>query len=303
MGLLVTPRVGALQHQHTLELKIGGAESNTAIAAARLGAAATWMGKIGNDGLGELVSATIRGQGVHVHTTVADVPTSLMVKERRSPTATRISYYRATGPGSRLTPDDLDEAAIREAGALHLTGITAALSVSARETVYAAVEIARAAAVPVSFDVNYRSALWSAADASPVLRDLAARADILFVGDDERDLLTSGGASDRLVAEQLSAAGPQEVVLKQGARGAAVYHADGFIEAPALPVGVVDVVGAGDAFAGGYLAEILAGKPVQQRLATAIACGAYATTTLGDWESAPTRQDLQTLGRETGVAR
>ena len=303
MALLVTPAVGRIEHQHHLELRVGGAESNTAIAAARLGAAAVWMGRVGDDGIGELIVATLRGQGVGVLATRTDVPTSLMVKERRSPNSTHIRYYRSSGPGSRLVPADLDEAVIGEAGVLHLTGITPALSSSARETVFAAAEIARAAGVAVSFDVNYRSALWSPDAAAPVLRDLVTRADVVFVGDEEQALLAGDVGDERSFAERMMSMGPREVVVKRGERGAAVLHADGFVERPSLPVRVVDAVGAGDAFAGGYLAELLRAEPVDQRLLTAVACGAFATTVAGDWEAAPSREDLMSAASETKVFR
>src|SRR4030095_2281921 len=92
--------------------------------------------------------------------------TSLMLKERRTAEMVRVLYYRRHGPGSRLRPDDLDPAQGAAGGVLHVTGITPALSESARATVDHAVELARVAGVPVSFDLNYRSALWAAGRAA-----------------------------------------------------------------------------------------------------------------------------------------
>ena len=195
MVLLTTAEVGRLRHASSLLLGVAGAESNVAIGARRLGCPAAWVGRVGDDELGELVVSRIRAEGVDVAGVVRDpgAPTSLMLKERRTAEMVRVRYYRRNGPGSRLEPGDLDPAQVAAAGLLHVTGITPALSDSARATVDHAIELARAAGVPVSFDLNYRSALWPPDQAAAVCRDLAARADIVFAGDDEAELLGLSG--------------------------------------------------------------------------------------------------------------
>ncbi|GAB2850831.1 sugar kinase [Microbacterium insulae] len=303
MALLSAPGEGHLRHQRSLDLRIGGAESNAAIAVRRLGTPAAWIGRLGRDGMGDLVESTLRGEGVDVHVVRTDTPTSIMVKERRPGGATHVRYYRRGGPGSELSPRDLDEAVIAGAGILHVTGITPALSASAAETVFAAIEIARGAGVDVSFDVNWRPTLWAATDATPVLHEIASRADVVFVGDDEVELLAPRADNELAQAHALARLGVREVVVKRGARGAVALLDDVLVEQDAFPVRVVDPVGAGDAFAGAYLAELLAGSPVEQRLRTAAACGALATTIVGDWEAAPTVDDLATFLGGPGVRR
>ncbi|CAH0136967.1 sugar kinase [Microbacterium sp. Bi128] len=303
LALLTSPKIGALSHQRSLDLSIGGAESNAAIAVSRLGGESTWLGRISPDSLGELVHNSIRAEGVRVIPVRDDGPMSIMLKDRRSAIGTDIHYWRQTGPGSRLTPEDLPEGDIRDSHVLHFTGITPALSVSARATTFAAVEIAAEAGVTVSFDVNFRSRLWSRHDAAPVLRDLARKADIVFVGDDELHSLVDGEDDLAGAASEISAWGPHEVVIKRGALGAVVF-ADGIAtERPAPAVPVVDTVGAGDAFAGGYLAELINGNDIGTRLATGVACGAWAVTGAGDWEAAPRRSDLSRLTSAGAVVR
>jgi 2-dehydro-3-deoxygluconokinase len=302
MALLTAAEVGRLRHAASLTLGVAGAESNVAIGARRLGCPAAWVGRVGDDELGELVVTRIRAEGVDVGGVVRDpgAPTSLMLKERRTADMVRVLYYRRHGPGSRLRPDDLDPAQVAAAGVLHVTGITPALSDSARATVDHAVELARAAGVPVSFDLNYRSALWPPDRAAAVCRDLAARADIVFAGDDEAELLGLGGDPAAL-AGGLAALGAGHAVVKLGGRGA-VAAVDGRVHAvDPVPVRAVDPVGAGDAFVAGYLAETLAGRPVPERLATAAACGAFAVTVPGDWEGLPTRDELAALGVRPGT--
>ena len=221
MALLTAAEVGRLRHASSLTLGVAGAESNVAIGARRLGCPAAWVGRVGDDELGELVVSRIRAEGVDVAGVVRDpgAPTSLMLKERRTADMVRVLYYRRNGPGSRLQPGDLDPAQVAAAGVLHVTGITPALGDSARATVDHAVELARAAGVPVSFDLNYRSALWPPDQAAAVCRDLAARADIVFAGDDEAELLgLEGDPAD--LARGLAALAAGHAVVKLGERGA-----------------------------------------------------------------------------------
>jgi 2-dehydro-3-deoxygluconokinase len=304
MALLVTPELGRLRHAGSLALGVAGAESNVAIGARRLGCPAAWVGRVGDDELGALVVSRIRAEGVDVGGVVRDpgAPTSLMLKERRTAAMVRVLYYRRHGPGSRLEPGDLDPAQVAAAGVLHVTGITPALSDSARATVEHAVELARKAQVPVSFDLNYRSALWPADRAAAVCRDLAARADLVFASDDEAELLGLHGDPADL-ALGLAGLGGGHAVVKLGERGA-VAAVDGRVHlVDPVPVQAVDPVGAGDAFVAGYLAETLAGRPVPERLATAAACGAFAVTVPGDWEGLPSRDELAALGHRPGTVQ
>jgi 2-dehydro-3-deoxygluconokinase len=302
MALLATAEVGRLRHASSLTLGVAGAESNVAIGARRLGCPAAWVGRVGDDELGELVVSRIRAEGVEVGGVVRDpdAPTSLMLKERRTAAMVRVLYYRRNGPGSRLRPDDLDPGQVGAAGMLHVTGITPALSDSARATVDHAVELAQAAGVPVSFDLNYRSALWPPGEAAAVCRDLAARADIVFAGDDEAELLGLEGDPPEL-ARGLAGLGAGHAVVKLGERGAVAFVDGAAHTVDPVPVQAVDPVGAGDAFVAGYLAETLAGRPVEDRLATAAACGAFAVTVPGDWEGLPSRDELAAIGLRPGT--
>jgi 2-dehydro-3-deoxygluconokinase len=302
---LDSPVAGPLRHARSLDLGVAGAESNVAIGVRRLGATAAWAGRVGDDEFGRLVHMTLAGQGVDVSRVVVDpaAPTALLVKERRTNQLTRVYYYRAGSAGSRLGPSDVPEDLIRAAGVLHVTGITAALSDSAREAVHAAVDTARAASVPVSLDINYRRALWTADEAAKVLRSLVGRADILFATEAEAGLVVSArGAAERAAA--LAALGPREVLVKRGPLGATACCDDRLTEVPAHRVTMVDPVGAGDAFAAAYLAERLRGGTVAERLETAIGAGAYAVTVAGDWEGLPSREDLALMPRidEHGVS-
>ncbi|GAA2696107.1 sugar kinase [Actinoplanes palleronii] len=291
MGIFVADGIGPLDHAPGFTLAVGGAESNVAVGVARLGGSATWLGRLGPDSAGSLIAARLRSSGVRVLAVPDASPTGLMIRYRRSAQFIHADYHRAGSAGSHLNPADLPLSELESAGILHITGITPALSDTARATVFAAVEAARAAGVPVSIDVNYRSKLWSRSDAAPILRDLVTRADVVFAGPDEAAILTD--ATDPVAG--LAALGPTEVIIKDGARGCTALIDGTRLTADALPVTVIDPVGAGDAFVAGYLADRLTGAPPTTRLHTAITAGAFAVTVPGDCQGAPTRPDLTAL--------
>lgn len=301
MAVLSAPRAGRLRDMKSLRLSAAGSESNVAIGVCRLGYSASWTGRVGADELGQMILASLRAEGVDVSRTVIEpsVQTALMFKERRGPNVARVTYYRSGYAGSRLSTEDLDESLISAARVLHVTGITLALSETARAAAYAAVEIARSAAVPVSFDFNYRSALWAPEEAAGHFRSMAARSDLVFAGEEELAIITPDNLLEG--ARRLAEGGKRAVVVTRGPKGAFSVTDSGVHEEPARSVVVVDPVGAGDAFVAGYIAGTLDGLDAPSRLALACATGAYAVTVLGDWEGLPTREDLALMSRDEGT--
>ena len=321
MALLSAPRIGRLRDMTQLDLGIAGAESNVAIGTVRLGHSASWIGRVGDDELGALVLATLRKERVDVARSVVDdaAPTALMVKERRIGDLVKVRYYRDGYAGSHLCAADVDDALVASARVLHTTGITPGLSVSARDAVTHAITVARAAGVLVAFDVNYRSALWAPEAAAPVLREIAGRADVVFAGEEELELLdpqspaeardtTDGGrrtgsahVADVAAARRVCGDAPRTVVVKRGAAGAFSVGPAGVRDEPAVPAVAVDPVGAGDAFVAGYLAALLDGEDEQGRLALGCRAGAFAVSVVGDYEGLPSRDDLALYDRGAGT--
>jgi 2-dehydro-3-deoxygluconokinase len=300
MAMFASTDPGPLRYAASAKIGVGGAESNVAIAAKRLGAETLWAGRRGHDALGERLEQSLRGENIGTYITVdRDAPTGLMVKERRTSSTTNVWYYRSGSAGSRLTPADLPEDAIRVAKVLHVTGITPLLSASARETTFAALEIAESASVPVSFDVNHRATVARGADVKGLYRDIAKKSSIVFAGDDEAGLLFPEVDGYAQLAREIGRLGPDTVVIKRGERGCYALAEGQSVDVPAIRVEVVDTVGAGDAFVAGYLARLLRGDDLTSRLATAVAAGGFACTTSGDWEGSPTEDELASfLGRD-----
>lgn len=299
LGLLVPERTGRLAHVREMRLGFGGAESNVAIGASRLGASSAWCGRVGADGLGELIVREIRAEGVAVHAEIDErAATAMMLKERPTAGTSRLTYYRAGHAGSRLVPTDIPDSLVESATLLHLTGISAGLGEGPMATAHAAIDRARTAGAVVSFDVNHRSALWGEGrdgrDAGDAYRSLAARADIVFASEDEAELTTGATDVDAQI-DTLLEWGASCAVIKRGEQGAVAGTASHRVSSAAIAVDVVDTVGAGDAFVAGWLVETVRGASLTERLDIAIACGAFACTAEGDWEAAPSRGDLERL--------
>jgi 2-dehydro-3-deoxygluconokinase len=292
MVLGVPPRPGRLRHATSLELKIGGAESNLAIALSRLGLSAGWVGYLGDDEPGQLVLDRIRAEGVDTSQVcrIEERPTGLYLREQIG-TDVRVYYYRLGSAASTMQRDAFDADYFSDARFVHLTGITPALSEDCRAFVLWAAREARASGARVSFDVNYRSKLWETGRAREFVEEILPDLDLLFVGDEEARALW--GRDDETLVRELAGKGPEEVVLKRGGMGSLGLVGDEVLEHPSFDAAEVDPVGAGDAFAAGYLAGHLWALPAKERLRLANAMGAMSVATLGDYEGLPGRDELE----------
>jgi 2-dehydro-3-deoxygluconokinase len=292
MVLGVPPRPGRLRHAGSLELKIGGAESNLAIALSRLGLSAGWVSYLGDDEPGQLVLDRVRAEGVNTSQVrrLREHPTGLYLREQVG-TGVRVYYYRRGSAASTMPPEAFDPGYLSGAKFLHLTGITPALSEDCRAFVLWAAREARASGVRVSFDVNYRSKLWDAKEARGFVEEILPELYLLFAGDEETRALW--GRDDEGLVRDLAREGPEEVVLKRGKAGSLALVEGEILEHPAFSVTEVDPVGAGDAFAAGYLAGYVWDLPAAERLRVANAMGAMSVATLGDYEGLPDEGELR----------
>ncbi|WP_320064162.1 sugar kinase [Micromonospora sp. RTGN7] len=294
MVVLSPADVSPLERADTVRLGVGGAESNLAAGLAGLGHWVAWVSRVGDDPFGRRVVREVAAAGVDVaHVTVdPGAPTGVYFKDPR-PEATRVHYYRAGSAASRLGPEALVDPRLAGARLLHLSGVTLALSASCRALVEHAVTDRPLPAALVSFDVNHRPRLWPATRAADVLRDVADRADVVFVGLDEAERLWGTGdpgAVRRLLSR------PEVVVVKDGAVGATALPRTGpAVFVPALRVPVVEPVGAGDAFAAGYLSALLRGLDPTAALRCGHLVAVRALVVPGDCAPPPRRRDLDHL--------
>ncbi|MCX6460025.1 MAG: sugar kinase [Actinobacteria bacterium] len=272
-----------------------GAESNVAAGMAALGCRTQWHSRLGTDELGEFVAASLTGAGVDV---VAerdpDRHTGAAVKEV-SATGSRMRYYRAGSAASRL--DLLDAGPAQNAARLHLTGVTPALSLENRELV---ARLLNERSGGTSFDVNYRPALWSSAEhATSVLVPLARSADLVFIGDDEARALLGSDDID-VVARAIGMRPGQELVFKRGPVDAEFVTAIDRLAEPAHRVDALDLTGAGDAFAAGYLTATIWGWPPRARLRLGHFLASRVVGVLGDTLPGIDQADLTNVASELG---
>lgn len=253
--VLFVPQGGSLESAASYAVGEAGAESNVAIGLAQLGDSVAWASRVGADAFGRRLRAAVAAQGVEVGLVDEDPDrrTGLIFKEP-SGANRAVTYYRAGSAASAMNETDGIRAVAAARRVIHLSGITPALSTTCDRAVEAAFEQARAADVLVSFDVNYRKALWpDAATAADRLADLARRADVTFVGLDEAEVVWGCASADDVRAVLAGAV----LVVKDAPRRVTVFSAEGRVDVDLPPVDVVESVGAGDAFAAGYLHGVL----------------------------------------------
>lgn len=264
---------------------VGGAEANAAVAAAGVGAETAWLSRLPDSPLGRRVVRELHAHGVRTGVSwTADGRLGTYYLERGTdPRGSEAYYDRAGSAAAEMTPEDLPEAVVRSADTCFVTGITPALSDSARETTEAALTAARAADTTTAFDPNYRSKLWSEDEAREAYEALLPLVDVLIVA--RRDAADVLGAPDQPVqmANTLAADyGCETVVLTLGDRGALVLNDGEVHEVAAFDTETVDPIGSGDALAGAFLAARSRGDPADEALSLGVAAAAIKRTVAGD---------------------
>ncbi|MFG2790150.1 sugar kinase [Streptomyces sp. NPDC048419] len=298
MAALAPTPSGPLDTAEDLRLSVAGAESNVAMYLADLGRSVSWLSALGDDAFGRRVRAAVAASGVDVMGVRTDPqrPTGLLVKDPGRD-RTRVHYYRSGSAASALGPDTLDDERVRSAALVHLTGVTPALSPSCRDLVERALATPPTPERPyaVSFDVNHRPALWPEGTAATVLRDLADRADIAFVGLDEAQDLWGAELEPADVRRLLK--GPRILVVKDGGLAAHAFTEsdEDVCTVPALPAEVVEPVGAGDAFAAGFLTGLLRGEDLRRALRLGHITASSALRVTGDHGPLPDAVMIATL--------
>lgn len=299
MALLRAEQGEQLRSGSTFRLGFGGADSNVAIGLSRFGHRVRWISALGIDPFGDLIESGLLAEGVDVWVTRSEVKkTGLMVKSPSVTAVRQVTFYRAGSAASFMDESFVSSESLSGARILHLTGITPLLSASCKAMVLVAIERAKELGLTVSFDVNYRSALWSAEEARAAYAEIVPKIDIVFGDRFELGLLGGQDNTDGELLAKVSALGPKTVVLKLGEEGATALVAGELYHQPAVKVDVVDTVGAGDAFVAGYLSAVLDGEAVSDAMFRAAFCGAQACTNLGDWEGAATRADFDLARQE-----
>lgn len=260
----------------------GGAPANMLAAAARLGERTAFIGKVGDDMHGRFLRDTLIAAGIDVTGLVLspDVFTTLAFVALDDRGERYFSFARKPGADTCLRPDELPAPLLSSARVLHV-GSLSLTDEPVRSATFAAVEAAKRAGAVISYDPNYRAALWSdEAAAAAQMRSMVPYADVMKLSDEETLLLT-GAAEPEEAAHRLLAQGVSCVAVTLGERGTLVAVAGGMQTVPAFASDPVDTTGAGDGFWGGFLHRMLTldKRPAALTVADAADCARWGNAT------------------------
>jgi 2-dehydro-3-deoxygluconokinase len=280
---LAVPSPACMETVRRLDVQIGGAEANVAATAARLGLRTAWISALPANGWGERVRRELVGHGVdcsHVRIVEGARLGLYFLEYGVPPRPIRVLYDRRESAFAQLRPEDVDWEPVRQARIVHLTGITPALSATARKLS----ERALHDAATVSLDVNFRAALWSPTEACAWLQMALPAVRYLFIGLDEARLVFGFDEGPERVLERLAQLAPRSTVTLLMGEGGSLTLDSGRLVRPSLvpPAQIVDPIGAGDAYVAGFLWATMRGADLNTTVDTAAAVAALKCSMWGD---------------------
>lgn len=313
---LSPPGFQRLAQAQQLEVSLAGTENNTAAVLAQLGVRVTWLSRLPDNPLGHLVVQRLRALGVDVEQVIWETESRLglyFVEPGVTPRPTRVWYDRKGSAMSRWQPGEWDWCLLLQgASLLHATGVTPALSASCLQATQEALQQAHAKGVPVSFDLNYRSLLWSPEEARAAVEPLLSWVQVLFVSPSDARTVLGVEAPEEHLAQQIQRQYGVPMVVTplrdqssatHGRRYTVVATAQRVWRSPGCPFEVVDPIGSGDAYDAGFLYGYLHGD-IELAMRCADALSALKHTVPGDVLHT-SREELQQLlqGALRGIVR
>jgi 2-dehydro-3-deoxygluconokinase len=307
MVRLTPPAFQRLEQAHSFDAWVGGGELNVAVAAARLGVPSRWVSRLPENALGRMIESRAREQGVQtqIEWTGDDRAGLYFAELGAAPRASSVLYDRAASAISKIQPGSVDwAAAFSGARWYHVSGITPALSESAAKVTAESLVAAKRAGLTVSYDLNYRSKLWSAEQARAVQEPLMEHVDVLITTEEDTQVVFGIGAEAKGSYEQVDAESYAHVArslekrfkldavaitLRENPRvllnsWSAIVAAGGKIHrAPRYEVEVIDRIGAGDAFSAGLIVSRLENRGWSDAVRLATATSALKHSIPGDF--------------------
>lgn len=285
---LSPPNFERISQARSLDIQIGGAESNVAVAMARLGFRPAWLSRLPDNALGRRVTAELNGYGVDtsgVRFAQNERMGTYFIELAVPPRPNRVVYDRAGSAASKMSAADVATDIIGDTRWFHMTGITPALSEVCLKLTADAVRMARDAGATVSFDVNYRALLWSPKQAGASLEPILKQCDLVFVAHrDAMALFDAAPDANEAAAQLRDRFGCRILVTTIGEAGAIAQTAETQLQVEQsfkVPQ-IVDRIGAGDAFDAGFIAAQLLGKSVEEAMVYGNALSALKLTMPGD---------------------
>ncbi|AEB95053.1 MAG: bifunctional 2-dehydro-3-deoxygluconokinase/2-dehydro-3-deoxygalactonokinase [Metallosphaera sp.] len=283
---------GPLRHVSYFEKHVAGSEANYCVAFVRLGNNCVYLGRVGEDEFGHNAIEWLRGKGVDVsHIKFDSSPTGIFFIQRDYPVPSQSEsiYYRKGSAGSNLNPDDVDESLVKSANLVHSTGITLAISETAKEAVFKAFSLNEVR----SFDTNIRLKLWTPEKARETIMRLLKVHPVKYLITDREDAEILLGKVEDPVKPLMEYT--DVLIMKEGPHGASVYYEGRKHFSHGYSVPVRDVVGAGDALGGTFLSLVTSGFPIEKALDYAVVSSALNVTIRGDQENLPSIKDIETF--------
>lgn len=304
---LSPPSDGRLETSPQFDVTVGGAESNVAVAASRLGASTAWLSKLPDTVLGRRIAGELERNGVVAQVSWTDGGRvgTYYLESGDPPRGTDVIYDRSGSAVTTVSADELDTETVGSADAFHTSGITPALSEATAETTAALLDVASEAGTTVSFDLNYRSKLWSHTEARETIEPLLEDVDLLFAPRrDTEAVLDVEGTAPEMARELAATFDIATVVMTLGEDGSLAIHEGETFEQPVYPASDRRPIGTGDAFVGGFLAKFLDGKSVEESLSWGAATAALKRSIPGDVATVTPREVRAVVtGETTDISR
>ncbi|MCH8646802.1 sugar kinase [Staphylococcus lugdunensis] len=285
-----------LKYTNQLNFYIAGAEANTLIGLSRLGIHSSLISALGNDAVGEAIKYQLNGEGIDTRfvQTLNHYSTGLMTKERGIAQAIRVDYFRKNSAINYLNINSFLNDIFESADILYLTGITPALSNHTYQETLKLIKVAKQHHMTIVFDPNFRKKLWNENDLKAFYQIIEPHVDVLLAGKSEADILFNTPSMEQLM-NHIDQTNLKLLVIKNGDQGAVFINRHTHIHGQAYSVKDIDPVGAGDAFAAGviYSLKMYGYDQLTVMSKYALAMGALATTSYGDFYGLPTLSEVE----------
>ena len=287
---------GPLRENTLYKKWMGGAEDNFIIGLARLGFCCGWFSRLGQDEFGKEILRTIRGEGVDVSKVILDpeAQTGVFFVEGHAEGEPRCYYYRRLSAASRLSPRDVDPEYIKSAKVIYATGITPAISDSARKAMEKLFEVSRNNDQVMVFDPNLRLKLWEIERAREILIPMMQKSSFVLPGEDELRLLMDCRDLDAAI-QKAQGMEIRKLVIKRGAAGATLAISGSQpMDVPGFILkNPISSMGAGDCFAAGFVAGLLKKQSLEECARWGNAMGAFCLMGRGPYQTLPGFEELQ----------
>lgn len=279
-----------IEQAESLQVHVGGSESNTAVGLSRLGKRVAWLSRMTDNHLGRKIQRAIAAHGVctkNVVWTNRDRVGLYFLESGTPPRNSQVIYDRANSAFSKFQPSELptDLFAPLMSKWLHVTGISLWLSESVRETVAEAVRLARSVGWQISFDVNHRSLLCSVKLAQQYCQSLFETADLVFLPRRDADNLwemNSESSDEHAISRLVEMRAGRPTVMTLGTRGAMACDAKNCVFQAIEPVEPIGRLGGGDSFSAGFLSAWLEKQELLRSLQWATATARLKYSIPGD---------------------